>query len=264
MNVISPIPSLAMSNFYGFKDKIILVTGASGGIGAALVSLLHGEGATVIAADIEQSAIAADRVIPARLDVTDGAAVEALVEHIEATVGPIDLGASIAGALAMGLVTETTDAEWRRVFAVNSEGVFHFGRALARHMLGRRRGSIVTVGSNAAGIPRHGMAAYSASKAAATMFTRCLGLELAPYGIRCNIVAPGSTLTPMQTGMWADEHGADRVIAGMPETFKTGIPLGKLATPDDIAHAVAFLLSDRAAHITMTDVYVDGGATLRA
>lgn len=264
MNVLAPLPSPTSPNFYGFRDKTILVTGAAGGIGASLVALLQSEGATVVATDIEKPAIAAGRVTSERLDVTDSAAVEALVDRIESTVGPIDLGASVAGALATGLATETTDDEWRRVFAVNAEGVFHFGRALGRRMMARRRGAIVTVSSNAAGIPRHGMAAYAASKAAATMFTRCLGLELAPYGIRCNIVAPGSTLTPMQTGMWADEGGAARVIAGMPEAFKTGIPLGKLATPEDIAHAIAFLLSDRAAHITMADIYVDGGATLRA
>ena len=74
----------------------------------------------------------------------------------------------------------------------------------------------------------------------------------------------GSTLTPMQTGMWADDHGADRVFAGLPELYKTGIPLQKLATPEDIAHAVMFLLSDQAGHIAMSDLYVDGGATLRA
>ena len=186
------------------------------------------------------------------------------MERVERDWGPVDLGASVAGVLSTTLVTETTDAEWRRVFAVNAEGVFHISRALARRMQPRGRGSLVTVSSNAAGIPRHAMAAYAASKAAATMFTRCLGLELAPHGIRCNIVAPGSTLTPMQTGMWSDADGAARVIAGVPEAFKTGIPLGKLATPEDVAEAVVFLLSDRAGHITMTDLYVDGGATMRA
>jgi 2,3-dihydro-2,3-dihydroxybenzoate dehydrogenase len=170
---------------------------------------------------------------------------------------------NVAGVLSAKSIIETSDDEWDRVFAVNTAGVFHVSRALARHMMPRRKGSIVTVASNAAGIPRQNMAAYAASKAASTMFTRCLGLELAPYGIRCNIVAPGSTLTPMQTGMWADPSGEERVIEGSLPAFKTGIPLGKLATPDDIANSVVFLLSDRAGHITMADLYVDGGATLR-
>lgn len=248
----------------GLADKIVVLTGAAGGVGIAIVEALQAEGARVVATDIDVSSVPVlDGIRREVLDVTDGAAVEVLVEKIEAEWGPIEIGVNIAGVLATGLVADTTDTDWHRVFAVNTQGVFHLSRALARRMTLRRRGSIVTVSSNAAGVPRHGMAAYAASKAAATMFTRCLGLELAPHGIRCNIVAPGSTLTPMQTGMWADENGAGRVIAGSPETFKAGIPLGKLATPEDIADAVLFLLSDRAAHITMADIYVDGGATLR-
>ncbi|MCF3639287.1 2,3-dihydro-2,3-dihydroxybenzoate dehydrogenase [Rhizobium sp. TRM95111] len=241
------------------------MTGAAGGIGRAVVTALSTEGVEVVATDLDVSAIPdLTGVRRETLDVADPDAVEALATMVEKTLGPIDLGVSVAGVLATGLAAETTDAEWRRVFGVNADGVFHVGRALARRMTPRRRGSIVTVSSNAAGIPRHAMSAYAASKAAATMFTRCLGLELAPHGIRCNIVAPGSTLTPMQTGMWADPEGGARVIAGSLETFKSGIPLGKLATPEDVADAVLFLLSDRAAHITMTDLYVDGGATLRA
>jgi 2,3-dihydro-2,3-dihydroxybenzoate dehydrogenase len=254
-----------MTRHHGLAGRVALVTGAAGGIGLEVVAALRAEGVRVVAADLEVSTFAAAPDLrPYVLDVADAAAMEALVERTERDWGPIDLGVSVAGVLATGLAAETDDAEWRRVFAVNADGVFHFGRALARRMGPRRRGSIVTVSSNAAGIPRHGMAAYAASKAAATMFTRCLGLELAPHGVRCNIVAPGSTLTPMQTGMWADADGAARVIAGSPETFKTGIPLGKLATPRDIADSVLFLLSERAAHITMAELYIDGGATLRA
>jgi 2,3-dihydro-2,3-dihydroxybenzoate dehydrogenase len=123
---------------------------------------------------------------------------------------------------------------------------------------------MVTISSNAAGIPRGRMAAYAASKAAATMFTRCLGLELAEYGIRCNVVAPGSTRTPMQTAMWQAGSSEATVIAGSLDTYRPGIPLRKLAEPHEIADAVLFLLSNDASHITMADLYVDGGATLRA
>ena len=296
----------------GFDGKIALVTGAGGGIGAAVVALLQASGATVVATDLQApqphahgeqidgaqaAGVGSTGVLPTiaplgqsaatasnpnrapasgsgagaratvhayALDVTDAAAVDALVARIEAEIGPIDIGVNVAGVLSTTTALETSDAEWRRTFAVNADGVFHVSRALGRVMAPRRRGAMVTVGSNAAGIPRHAMAAYAASKAAATMFVRCLGLELAPLGIRCNIVAPGSTRTPMQTGMWADEQGERRTIAGNPDTFKSGIPLGKLAEPADIANAVLFLLSDQAGHIAMSDLYVDGGATLRA
>ncbi|MBS7543499.1 2,3-dihydro-2,3-dihydroxybenzoate dehydrogenase [Ancylobacter oerskovii] len=254
----------------GLKGRIALVTGAGGGIGRAVVRLLLEEGVRVVATDHDAALLAplaeehGGALRTEILDIRSTEAVEAVVERIEAEEGPIDLGASVAGVLSWQTVVETDDAEWDRVLDINAKGVFRFGRALARRMQSRRRGALVTVASNAAGVPRHAMAAYAASKAAAAMFTRCLGLELAPHGIRCNIVAPGSTLTPMQTGMWADEDGARQVIAGAGEIFKAGIPLGKLATPEDVAEAVVFLLSDRAGHITMADLYVDGGATLRA
>lgn len=107
------------------------------------------------------------------------------------------------------------------------------------------------------------MAAYAASKAAAAMFTKCLGLELARSGVRCNVVAPGSTDTPMQRALWNGPDAEQRVIDGDPSTYRTGIPLGRIADPADIAETVAFLASDRARHITMQELYVDGGATLR-
>lgn len=253
----------------GLSGRLALVTGAAGGIGAAVVRQLVEEGARVVATDVEEAgvvALAAElgaAVTPAALDVRSSASVTTLITHIEHHIGPIDLLANVAGVLSHVPVVEMDDEEWEQVLDINAGGVFRVSRAVARAMQPRGRGAMVTVSSNAAGIPRHAMAAYAASKAAATMFTRCLGLELAPHGIRCNIVAPGSTLTPMQTGMWADEQGAARVIAGTPETFKSGIPLGKLAKPEDVADAVIYLLSDRAGHVTMADLYVDGGATLR-
>lgn len=249
----------------GFKDGIALVTGAGGGIGAAVVQALLEAGAQVIATDLAAPALPSSaRLTCLPLDVRDPLAVEDLVARAEADTGPVSFGISVAGTLATGLVTQTSDADWRRVFAVNTDGVFHLTRALARHMGPRGRGALVAVSSNAAGVPRYGMAAYAASKAATNMYMRSLGLELGPLGIRCNIVAPGSTRTPMQTGMWADETGEARVIWGIPEQFKAGIPLGRIAEPEDVAAAVMFLLSDQARHVTMADLYVDGGATQRA
>jgi 2,3-dihydro-2,3-dihydroxybenzoate dehydrogenase len=106
------------------------------------------------------------------------------------------------------------------------------------------------------------MAAYCASKAASAMFTRCLGLELASYGVRCNVVSPGSTETSMLHALWHDESGRAATLGGSPADFRLGIPLGRIAAPEDIAEAVTFLASARARHITMHDLRVDGGATL--
>jgi len=249
-----------------FAGKVAFVIGAAGGIGAAVVSALAQEGARVFATDIIYPDEIADHenVYHSLLDVSDPKAMKEQIAQAENLFGPIDLGVSVAGILKTGLVVETDVEDWQRVFDVNAGGVFHFGKALADVMIPRKRGAIVTVSSNAAGIPRHGMSAYASSKAAATMFTRCLGLELAAYGIRCNVVAPGSTRTQMLADMTGDEATMARLIDGVPETFKTGIPLRKLAQADDVAQAVLFLLSERASHITMTDIYVDGGATQRA
>ncbi|MFE6993304.1 SDR family oxidoreductase, partial [Streptomyces pharetrae] len=145
---------------------------------------------------------------------------------------------------------------------VNTSGVFFTSRAVVNRMVPRRRGAIVTIASNAAGTARTEMSAYAASKAAATMFTKCLGLEVAKHGIRANLVAPGSTDTPMLSSMWQDESSARASIEGVPDAYRVGIPLGRLARPEDVAEAVVFLLSDKAAHITMHDLTVDGGAAL--
>lgn len=253
----------------GLAGRTAIVTGAAGGIGAATVRLLGGEGVRVGALDTDAAGLArlagdcSGEVHTSVVDVRDVEQVERAFGEVEARFGSISLGVNAAGVLSTTTVVETTDDEWDRVLEINARGVFIVSRALARRMTPQRRGAIVTVSSNAASVPRHGMAAYGASKAATTMFTRCLGLELAEFGIRCNVVAPGSTRTAMQEAMWASGSSEDLVIRGSLDSYRTGIPLRKIAEPGDVADAVVFLLSDQASHITMADLYVDGGATLR-
>lgn len=197
-------------------------------------------------------------------DVTDRAAVDGTVDRIEGDLGPIAILVNVAGVLRTGPILDMSDEDWATVFAVNTTGVFHVSRSIARRMAHRGCGSVITVASNAGGIPRMHMAAYGASKAASALFTKCLGLELARYGIRCNVVSPGSTDTAMLRSMWADEAAATATIDGSLAAYRVGIPLRKLAEPSDVAAAVMFLASDEAGHITMHDLYVDGGAALGA
>lgn len=251
------------------NGAVAVVTGTAAGIGAAVADALRERGARVAAADraYEPDGDGRDDGHGGRtyrLDVTEPHAVEEFVAGVERDLGPIAILVNVAGVLHPGTVLELTDADWDASLAVNATAVFRLSRTVARRMVPRRAGSIVTVGSNAAGVPRAGMAAYAASKAAAAHLTRCLGLELAPYGIRCNIVSPGSTDTAMQRSLWTGPDSPARVIAGAPEAYRVGIPLGRIADPADIADAVLFLVSDAARHITMHDLYVDGGATLRA
>jgi 2,3-dihydro-2,3-dihydroxybenzoate dehydrogenase len=255
--------------------RAALVTGAAGGIGSATAHALAAEGRPVAVLDRDATAVAAvaDDLVAAGhrarafvADVAIADEVEAAVAAAEEALGPLDVLVNAAGVLPTGALLDLDPADWARAFAVNVDGVLHPSRAAGRRMRDRGRGSIVTVASNAAGVPRIGMGAYAASKAAATMLTRCLGLELAAAGVRCNIVCPGSTDTAMLRQLFPDDadDAVHRVVAGSPETFKVGIPLGRVAHPADIADAVVFLASPRARHVTMQALYVDGGASLRA
>ncbi|MCP2303729.1 2,3-dihydro-2,3-dihydroxybenzoate dehydrogenase [Actinokineospora globicatena] len=254
----------------GLSGRIALVTGAARGIGAAIAEALVHEGVSVAGVDIDVDGLkaVADRtggsVVPFPVDVTDQESFARVVEEVERDLGPLDIGVSAAGVLLPASVGSTRTGDWVRTFEVNSTGVFFVLREISHRMVPRGRGVLITIGSNAAGVPRTGMAAYAASKAAATMLTRCLGLELAGSGVRCNIVSPGSTDTEMQRALWTEGNGPERVIAGDPAQFRVGIPLKRIAAPADVADAVVFLVSDRARHITMQNLYVDGGATLCA
>ncbi|WP_419994057.1 2,3-dihydro-2,3-dihydroxybenzoate dehydrogenase [Streptomyces boninensis] len=247
---------------------VALVTGAAGGIGAEVAAALAARDDVVAAVDLDGEGLAKLRASAAPLrtytcDVTSAAEVDRLVAAVERELGPVRHLVNAAGVLRTGEATDLTDDDFEDAFAVNAFGVIRVCRAVVRRMRGRRRGAVVTVASNAAAVPRTGMAAYGASKAAAAMYTKCLGLEVARYGVRCNVVAPGSTDTPMLAPLLRD--GGERAyVDGIPSEYRTGIPLGRLGRPADVAAAVAFLLSEQAAHITLHTLTVDGGAALGA
>jgi len=244
-----------------FEGKVAIVSGAAQGIGAAVVKALAERGAVVAGFDVKD-AKAAGIALALPVDVSDSAQVDAAVEQVERELGPVDILVNVAGILRAMPALAMSDDDWERTLGVNAGGVFRLCRAVAARMVPRRGGVIVTVASNASSVPRQQMAAYAASKAASTQFTRCLGLELAEYGIRCNIVSPGSTDTDMQRQLWTGPDSARQVITGSPASYRVGIPLGRIASAADIADAVCFLASDSARHITMHDLRVDGGATL--
>lgn len=246
----------------------VVVTGAGGGIGQAVVDLLLDHGVTVCALDVSfgpglvevgTDSGSAGTLYRLGVDVGDAQAVDAAVAEIWDTVGPVGGLVNAAGVLTAASGSGTTDDDWERQFRVNAFGVIDMCRALGPRMAEQGTGSVVTVGSNAGSVPRAGMVAYAASKAAASSVTRSFGLELGPHGVRCNVVSPGTTRTPMITGLGAE---AD-LIRGIPADFKSGIPLGRIADAGDIAGVVVFLTSDGARHVTLQEVVVDGGASQR-
>lgn len=252
-----------------FQDHTVLVTGAASGIGAALAAALLAQDARVIALDRNADGLATlretygdDRLACFTLDVSDSAAVDAAVAAGETKLGAITKLATVAGVLQMGQIVDLSDAQWAQTFAVNTTGTFNVLRAVGARMVERGKGAVVVVSSNAATTPRTGMGAYAASKAAVTQLARCFALEVAQAGVRCNIVSPGSTDTEMQRAMWRQGSSAQTVIEGSSSAYRLGIPLGKIAQPEDIVASILFLLSDRAGHITLHDLRVDGGATL--
>lgn len=247
-----------------FAGQRVWVTGAGRGIGYATAVLFQEAGAEVLGIDIAFDA----SFYPYEtycLDLSDTSALTRFCQQwcLDEGLAP-EVVVHAAGTLRIGAIDTLTVSDWQHCMGINAEAAFHLLRLLAPYFKQRRSGTIVCVGSNAAHVPRIDMAAYCASKAALKSVCQTVGLELAPFGVRCNLVSPGSTDTPMQQGMWEDQQGAQRVIDGMPEKFKLGIPLGKMAQPLEIAQAIFFLASSKAGHITMHDLVIDGGATLSA
>lgn len=247
-----------MNHFHG---KTVWVTGAGRGIGARTACRFHEMGARVFGLDRQFTDVMSFETLT--VDVSDPHAVQNLCLPLLAKNG-LDVLVNGAGILRLGAAETLSREDWESSININAGAAFNLFKLVIPHFQRQRHGNIVSIVSNAAHVPRVNMAVYCASKAAMRSLCLSVGLELAPYGVRCNIVSPGSTMTPMLEGMCVDGNTYQRLIDGYPEQFKLGIPLGKIAQPDEIADAIMFLASDRASHITLQDLVIDGGATLGA
>lgn len=250
-------------NSFDFAGKRVWVTGAGQGIGLHTAMRFHAAGAEVVGLDRQFT----EADYPFRtvvMDVTDPQQVEQVCQQLLDERRHLDVLVNGAGILRLGNSDELSLEDWNASMAVNVTGPFLLFRQVVPVFKAQRSGAIVSIASNAAHVPRLQMAGYCASKAALVALNNCVGLELAACGVRCNLVSPGSTDTPMLRAMVGGPERLQGLVAGLPEAYKLGIPLGKIAHPEEIANTVLFLASDLASHITMQDIVVDGGATLAA
>lgn len=252
-----------MSSPYDFSGRCVWVTGAGRGIGYHTALAFQQAGAHVTGLDLafplEEYPFQTETV-----NVADAQQVAQVCQRLLSDTAHLDVLVNAAGILRMGLTDELSAEAWQETFDVNVGGAFNLFQQTLPQFRHQKQGAIVTVASDAAHTPRIGMSAYGASKAALKSLAQTVGLELSAFGIRCNIVSPGSTDTDMQRAMWTHPDAEKQRIEGYPEQFKLGIPLGKIARPQEIANTILFLASDQASHITLQDIVVDGGSTLGA
>lgn len=237
------------------KNKVALVTGAGQGMGRAIAQRFAAEGATVVALDLNLEAARQTLAgldgqhLALALNVADSAAVNALVDTVVARCGRVDVLVNNAGTGGMDGFAEMSDEAWARVIGVNLNGAFYCARAAVRAMLKSGGGVVVNVGSTSA-VSGDGPAHYVTSKAAIQGLTRVMAKELAKSSIRVNTLVPGPTNTPMMQGI--PQEWADAIIAG--------VPMGRMAEPEDIAKAAVFLASDDSGFVTGQSLAVNGGS----
>ena len=244
---------------YSLSGRVALVTGGARGIGRATAVALAGAGADV-AINYQRSREAAEalanelcslgvRTAPVQGDVAEPDQVRAMVDQAEEALGPINILVNNAGITRDGLVLRMSEEDFDAVIATSLRGAFLCSKAVARGMMKARAGSIINVSSVIGRRGNAGQANYAAAKAGLIGLTKSLARELGPRGVRVNAVAPGYVITDM-TAELSDN---------MKEQILNNTPLGRLATPEDVAGVIAFLASPAAAYITGAVIPIDGG-----
>ena len=243
---------------FALTGKKALVTGATGGIGGAIAKALHEAGATVALSGTRQAALDAlvgeygDRAHAVPCDLSDKAAVEALVPAAEAAMGGLDILVNNAGLTRDGLFLRMKDEDWDQVLAVNLTATFRLSRAAIKGMMRRRAGRIVSITSIVGVTGNPGQGNYAASKAGMIGMTKSLAAEVASRGITVNCVAPGFIASPMTAALNDKQR----------ETILANVPADRLGSGADVAAAVLFLTSDEAAYVTGQTLHVNGGMAM--
>ena len=234
--------------------RVAVVTGGGSGIGLATCARLAADGFTVAALDLDPSAAAGAATLALRCDVTDESSITASIGTVGDQLGGIDVlvnNAGITGSQQATTCHETPVSEFDKVIAVNVRGPFLCSRAVLPSMVARGAGHIITIASVAGLVAFPGRCAYTTSKGAALMLTRSIAVDYAAAGIRANAVCPGMVYTPM-TAWRLDQPGLRAAV-------EERIPAGRVASPDEIADAVALLASGRLGYMTGHPLVVDGG-----
>ena len=248
-----------------FTGRVAVVTGSARGIGAATAQRFAQEGAAVAVLDLDQSAasataagLGAERALGVACDVSDAASVEAAVATVVGELGQLDILVNNAGVTRDNLLFKMSEDDWDMVMNVHLRGSFLMSREVQKHMVAAKYGKIVNLSSVSA-LGNRGQANYSAAKMGLQGFTRTLAIELGPFGVNVNAIAPGFIVTDM-----TDDTA--RRVGVEPEEYRKGAaavtPVRRVGYPEDIAATAAFLCSDEASYITGQTLYVDGGAKL--
>jgi 2-hydroxycyclohexanecarboxyl-CoA dehydrogenase len=242
--------------------RTALVTGAARGIGAAIATELAAQGHRVAVADIldEDAAKTAAAIdgVAVHLDVTDTESVSAAVAEAEQRLGPLEILVNNAGWDEFRPFLNTEEPLWQRIVEINYMGCLRCCRRVAPGMVDRGYGRIVNISSDAARVGSSLEAVYSGAKGAVVAFSKTLGREVARNGVTVNVVCPGPTETALLGRMFEASDDAARAVEGL----KRAVPMRRLAQPQDIAPAVAFLASDAAGYITGQTLSVSGGLTM--